>query len=247
MTMKELVNPKENMYFGLAVFFSVLIYLALIISMVGIVYILLGVLVAWLAQGLLTAEIKAHAIRIGDRQFPEVYATVKKLSAQLEMKEVPDVYVMQAGGALNAFATRFLSRDFVLIYADIFELAYDKGEEALNFILCHELAHIKRKHIQNRWLIYPSMFMPFLGTAYMRACEYTCDTFGANFVPKGCVDGLMLLGVGTKLYKDADLASVAEQTREGGFFLWLFEAVSTHPNLTKRIKAVAARTGKISL
>ena len=244
--MEKLVNPKESLYFGIAVFFSVLIYLLLIVSMVGIVYILLGVFVAWLIQGLFAAEIKAQAIKIGDRQFPEVYASVKKLAAQMEMKEVPDVYIMQAGGMLNAFATRFMSRDFVIIYSDVFELAYEKGEAALNFIICHELGHVKRKHINNRWLVYPSLFLPFIGTAYMRACEYTCDAFGANFVPDGCVDGLMMLGVGKKLYKDADLASVAAQTAEGGFFLWLFEVFSTHPNLTKRIKAVAARTGKIT-
>jgi Zn-dependent protease with chaperone function len=239
--MKELINPKENIYFVISAFISILFYLVLVVSIVGIVYILILVLITWLAQGFLTAQIKANAVKISSKQFPDVYLAATKLAEKMEMKEMPDIYVMQAGGLLNAFATRFLSRDFVLIYSDVFELAYNAGGNALDFIICHELAHIGRRHIQNRWIVYPAFFIPFLGTAYSRACEYTCDNFGAHFVPKGCVEGLMMLSVGTKLYKDADVEEVVKQSMEGGMFLWLYEITSTHPILTKRIRAVKER------
>ena len=109
----------------------------------------------------------------------------------MELNPVPAIYVLQAGGLLNAFATRFLGRSFVVIYSDVLELAYMKGEAELAFVICHELAHIKRKHLAWRWFLYPSMLIPFLGAAYSRACEYTCDRFGAHYRPDGALGGFL--------------------------------------------------------
>ena len=121
-------------------------------------------------------------------------------NAGIQENSVALQVMIQAGGLLNAFATRFFGRDFVVIYSDVLELAYSEGDAELAFVICHELAHIKRKHLTRRLLLYPSMLIPFLGAAYSRACEYTCDRFGAHYQPDGALGGLLVLAAGKMLY-----------------------------------------------
>ncbi|MEW9123955.1 MAG: M48 family metallopeptidase, partial [Thermotaleaceae bacterium] len=115
-------------------------------------------------------------------------------------------------------------------------------EDAVAFVICHELAHIKRKHLSYRWLIFPSTIVPFLGAAYSRACEYTCDRIGAYYVPQGAIQGLLVLATGKKLYRNVNIYAIEQQVEEeGGFWVWLYELMSTHPNLLKRIKVLKDR------
>jgi len=49
--------------------------------------------------------------------------------------ELPDIYIVQSGGLLNAFATRFFGRHFVVLYSDIVEMIEDNQEKDLSFII----------------------------------------------------------------------------------------------------------------
>lgn len=76
----------------------------------------------------------------------------------------------------------------------------------------------------------------FAGSAYSRACEYTCDRVGNALEPDGSIDGLLVLAAGRDLYNQVDAAEYANQrSTERGFFVRFAEIVSTHPNLTKRV------------
>jgi Zn-dependent protease with chaperone function len=142
---------------------------------------------------------------------------------------------------LNAFATRFLGRNFVILYSDILALATEKGEKAVSFVVGHELGHVRRKHMTRRALLYPAMAFPFLGSAYSRACEYTCDRFGNALEPAGGVDGLLVLAAGRDLYTKVNSAVFSGQCEtETGFFVRFSEILSTHPNLPKRVAALEA-------
>jgi len=82
------------------------------------------------------------------------------------------MYVLQGDGVLNAFATRFARKNFVVIYSDIFEMAYQEEKDAVSFIIGHELGHLKRRHVSN-WRLFltlPARFIPLLYKAYSRAC-----------------------------------------------------------------------------
>jgi Zn-dependent protease with chaperone function len=93
-----------------------------------------------------------------------------------------------------------------------------------------------------RALLYPAMIVPFLGSAYSRACEYTCDRIGNALEPEGSVDGLLVLAAGRDLYNQVDAAEYAKQRiTESGFFVRFAEIMSTHPNLTKRVAVLGAR------
>ena len=160
-------------------------------------------------------------------------------SRRLGMDETPAIFVLQSGGVLNAFATRFLGRNFVILYSDVLALATQKGEKAVSFVVGHELGHVQRKHMTRRALLYPAMMFPFLGGAYSRACEYTCDRFGNALEPEGGVDGLLVLAAGRDLYTQVNSTEYARQREtESGFFVRFAEILSTHPNLTKRVAAL---------
>ncbi len=237
--MEKLVHRKERFYFLLCLGFSALAYALLVWTIVGIPYLVLAALVATLAHGLAIGTLQGNAVRVSERQFPEVQRLIERLSLQLGLPRPPAAYVLQAGGLLNAFATRFLGRNFVVISTDVLELAAANGEPALGFVVAHELAHVKRGHAALRPLIFPAMLLPFLGTAYARACEYTCDAFAASCRPDGAADGLRVLVAGKRLYPAVDVSELILQAdRNTGFWPWLAEMLSSHPFLPKRVAAL---------
>jgi Zn-dependent protease with chaperone function len=241
--MRDLVHPKESVYFAIAAVVSVLIYLGLIISGIGLIYIIVGALGGLMVHGLFTGTFRGNAVRVSERQFADIHGLVQRLSREMALGQSPDVYILQSGGVLNAFATRFLGRNFVVLFSDVVELARKQGEGALAFVIAHELAHHRRGHTGwKRLLVLPAMWIPFLGSAYSRACEYTCDAHGARLCPEGAVDGLLVLAAGKQLYRSVDAAAFARQAEmERGFWLWLAEALASHPNLPKRVAAVRQR------
>jgi len=68
---------------------------------------------------------------------------------QFGLKTVPELYIQNGNGTLNAFATCMPGyRAFGVIYADILERALANDDrDALLFILGHELGHIRLKHV----------------------------------------------------------------------------------------------------
>jgi Zn-dependent protease with chaperone function len=240
----SLIHPKEKIYFALCVVVSVIIYFVLIrvilsgAEAAGVVvfYLIAGIVGFFIFHGLILGQIRGNGIRVSDRQFPELMAMANQHSRRLGLDTTPDIYVLQAGGILNAFATRFLGRNFVVLFSDVLALATQKGEKAVSFVVGHELGHVRRKHMTRRTLVYPAMMVPFLGGAYSRACEYTCDRIGNALEPEGGVDGLLVLAAGRELYTQVNSQEYSNQREtETGFFVRFAEILSTHPNLTKRV------------
>jgi Zn-dependent protease with chaperone function len=243
----RLVHPKEKIYFAICVVVSVAIYYVLgrvVLTEAEargpiLFYAVAFILGYFVFHGLMLGHIRGNGIRVSERQFPELMAMADEHARRLGMDETPDVFVLQSGGILNAFATRFLGRNFVVLYSDVLALATQKGEKAVSFVLGHEMGHVRRKHMTRRALLYPAMMFPFLGGAYSRACEYTCDQVGNALEPEGGVDGLLVLAAGRDLYTQVDSAEYSNQREtETGFFVHLSEILSTHPNLPKRVTAL---------
>lgn len=235
---ETLRHPKEASYFIACAVLSGLIYAALIFSLFGIIYIVLGLFVAFLIEGSLLGALKGNAVKVGPKQLPTLYQLVQELSVEMEISP-PDVYVQQNGGVLNAFASRFLMRNFVVFYSDVVDLAYAQGEAALAFIVAHELGHLKMRHLNKMPWIYPAMLMPFLGSAYSRACEYSADRCAHRYAGQGSPEGLLVLAGGKRLFREMDTAEFIVQAEQAkGFFVWITEKLATHPNLNKRVQAL---------
>jgi Zn-dependent protease with chaperone function len=244
---RQLVSPRERILYGLVLAFSLAIYGGL--AFVGLqnaraaasilAYGLLFAFVGLLAHGLGLGRIRGNAVRVSERQFPLLQRLAVAHSRKLGLKKVPAIYVMQSGGLLNAFATRFLGRDFVVIYSDVLELALTRGEAAVGFIVAHELGHIWRGHLSYHWLTAPGRLLPYLGAAYSRACEYTCDRLGAFCQPDGAITGLLALAAGKRLHPLVDVREYAAQAvSDHGFWVRRAELVSSHPLLPKRVAAL---------
>ncbi len=186
-------------------------------------------------------QIRTNAVKLSPAQFPTIYNKVEELCQKMELKKVPDVYVMQSGGVLNAFATRFFGKNMVVVYSEIFDLIEEGCEEELHFILAHELAHIKRNHLGKMVFILPSMWIPGVAEMYLRACEYTCDRYAAYYSGNlgASKNSLMMMAIGKKVFFRVNQAEYMNQiNQEKGFFVWLSEILSTHPPLPKRIHAI---------
>ncbi len=202
-------------------------------------YVGVFLLVYLIAHGHMVGHLRGNGVRVTAQQFPLINRLVEQHATTLGLNPPPPVYVLQAGGVLNAFATRFFSREFVVLYSDVVALAHDRGEDALGFVVGHELAHIRRGHLKHRWLKLPGHLVPYLGKAYSRACEYTCDRFSAECAPEGAISGLLVLAAGKSLYRDVDARKFAEQANtESGFWVRRAEIASTHPRLPKRVAAL---------
>lgn len=242
----SLIHKKENRYFVLALIFSVFIYLCLFISIIFIFILPILILLPLFAQAIMMASIRTNGVRITPRQFPEVFAIAQAQCERMGFTVVPDLYVMESSGILNAFASRFFGRNMVVLYSDLFEMIQAGGEKELTFVISHELAHIKRNHLSKQLLILPALWLPFLGEAYSRACEYTCDRMAAYYTndAEAAMNGLTILAIGKTLYKRVDREEyLLQSSYEKGLFVWLAEKLSTHPSLPKRIYAIQQYAG----
>ena len=243
----KLVNPRERFLYALMVLVSLGVYGGLILAAVAnpevgasiVAYGLMFSLIGLFAHGLALGRVRGNAVRVSERQFPQLHRLVAAHSRRLGLKQPPSMYVMESGGLLNAFATRFLGRDFVVIHSDVLELALAQGESAVGFIVGHELAHVWRGHLKHRWLTTPGRLLPYLGAAYSRACEYTCDRIGAFCQPDGAITGLLALAAGKQLHAHVDVKEYAGQAEsDNGFWIRRAELMSSHPLLPKRVAAL---------
>ncbi|WP_075618678.1 M48 family metallopeptidase [Paenisporosarcina indica] len=241
MRTSNVTSDRETIYFVISILFSIFIYIIAAISIIGI-GIALGLLAIMLyANLIMLGSIRGNGIRINQNQFSDVYERVETLSNAMGLKRVPEVFIVQSEGALNAFATRFFGRDMVVIYSEVFELARQGGATELDFILAHELSHIKRRHVWKNILLVPAMFIPFLSQAYSRSCEYTCDREAAYYTQNGIAAkrALTVLGAGKDLYLEVNETAYLEQIKsESNVAVWLSEVLSGHPRLPKRIQAI---------
>jgi Zn-dependent protease with chaperone function len=243
----HLINTRERFLYAVMVVVSLVVYGALVLVGLAkpeaaasiVMYALIFSLVGMFAHGLALGRVRGNAVRVSEKQFPQLHKLAATHARRLGLKQVPAVYVLQSGGLLNAFATRFLGRDFVIVYSDILELALAQGEAAVGFIMGHELGHVWRGHLKHRWLTLPGRLMPYLGVAYSRACEYTCDRIGAYCQPEGAISGLLALAAGKQLHTHVDVREYAAQAvNDTGFWIRRAEIMSSHPLLPKRIAAL---------
>lgn len=248
--MKIKVHPKENSYLMFMTLVSFLIYglfflkaEALFQANSVIFFMIILLLIAnFIGSLLFVGNLKGNSIKINNNQFPEIFAILESHSKKLELEKIPDMYVLQGNGILNAFALRFVQRDYIVVYSDVLDIAYQEGMEAVSFIIGHELGHIKRGHtsFSKSVFLLPAKLIPFLGNAYSRACEYTCDNIGYNLSSEGALHGVLVLAAGKKLYKKINIKELILVSQfDPEFDVSFAEIFSTHPFLIKRIAALS--------
>jgi len=240
----ELVYKNEKTLFPVMLALSALVWLLLLVGTLGtvLVYAVAFFLFYCFAQSALISHLKGNGVRITEEQFPELKRQISQCCQKLGMEREPDAYLLQMDGMLNAFATRFLGRDFIVLLSDVVDNLAD-NPDALNFYIGHEIGHIKRKHLQWGTVLMPASVLPLIGAAYARAKEYTCDRHGlaACADPVSAEYGLAMLAAGGKQWRKMNKRAFVNQSEETeGFWMSFHELTGSYPWLVKRMGAIRA-------
>jgi Zn-dependent protease with chaperone function/type II secretory pathway pseudopilin PulG len=244
-SIEDLVYPNERSLFAIGLAISAVFWLVLLVGTFGIAlfYALAGFVFYLFAQSGLIAYIRGNAVRITPQQYPDLYEKLTACCMRLGIAEVPETYLLHANGVFNAFATRFLGRNFLVLFSDVVD-ALEGRPGALSFYLGHELGHVHRGHLAWRPALLPASFLPLIGSGYHRACETTCDNYGAaccGDVEDG-VRALSALAAGGRRWQDLNLPEYLEQAQDtAGFWMSFHELISDYPWLVKRVARVAAQ------
>lgn len=200
----------------------------------------------YLGRGLNYATQRVNAVRMSPTQFPEGYRMVVEAAQRFGMATVPDAYVITGNGQINAFASGHGFRRYVVVYSDLFEVGGQaRDPDALAFIIGHEVGHIAAGHVsywrQLGMFLVP--FLPILGNSLIRSQEYTADNHGYCNRHVGAPGAMRTLAAGKWLNPLVGFDEMADRAgQEKGFFVWVANAMSSHPVLTWRMWALRDRS-----
>ncbi len=240
MKAEELRTPSEKTLYVLCALISVVVWIVVVVTIVGLLYGLLIGFFLFVAHALFISHIKGNGVKLSETQLPAIYRKVVEASQKLGLYKVPDAYVIQAGGALNAFATKFVGRNFMVIYSDLLEACDEETREA-DMIIGHEIGHLALGHLKLIWFLLPAHLVPWLWPAYSRQREYSCDRCGYEVAADfgSAARGLAILAAGGKYGKQVNLDAFTKQMEDTtGFWTSVYELNASHPFLPKRIAAL---------
>lgn len=240
--MKELVYPRERMLGTITLMLGLLVWLGLIVGTFGVALIVLalGFVLYLFAQSALIAHIKGNGVELSEAQFPDLHSQYTACCDRLQMKTRPQAYILNGNGGLNAFATKFLGTQYVVLMSDVVD-AMKKHADGVRFYIGHELGHLRMKHLSKHLLRWPVLWLPLLGAAYSRAKESTCDRHGlaCSSSPEGAARALAALSAGAERWEHLDVAAYLRQTiHASGFWMSFHELTAGYPWLTKRAARV---------
>jgi Zn-dependent protease with chaperone function len=186
------------------------------------------------------AGIRGAAVKLSQRQFPDIYSVKEDFARRLDLRKDPEIYLMSGNGTLNAFAASTFGYDFVVIHSELFSNTYQKNKEALAFIIGHELGHLRLGHTR-LWYQLSTAYVdrvPLLGKFLSRAREFSCDRHGAYLAPRG-QEGLVLLAAGRYVYKEVDVDELLEQAKVfRGFWPAVAQLPQSHPFTVRRLRTL---------
>jgi len=236
------IYKNEKSLYGIALVFSLLVWAAVLwftkgLILIYVLFVLLGYL---FAQSAFISHLRGNAVLLSETQFPDLHAQFVDCCRKLEM-DPPEAYVMMSDGVLNALATKFLRRKYVVLFSSVLD-ALKSRPESVRFYFGHELAHIKRGHLDFHWVLLPALILPLLGAGYRRAQEYTCDLHGlaVSHSKDDALAALGVLGSGAEKLSTLNFQEFMEQRKiTGGFWMSFHELTGDYPWLCKRLHNVA--------
>jgi Zn-dependent protease with chaperone function len=251
----SLRHPKEEGYnivmliFG--IMYWVLIILIVVVALIakpatGAVYLAYAIgfaLFVFISAALFRAKIYGNYVLIGPTQFPHLHEMVLQGAANIGINPAPTAFIYNSNGIMNAFARRLFGGRFIFLTSAIVEAETD---EQIKFVIGHELGHHAAGHLNlaKNILKGPAHFIPFLGPAYSRSRELTCDRVGAYLSNdlQASRSALQMLACGcrrlnTSLNCDA---FEAQEKLVPPFWGWVSLIVSRYPRITQRVIAVSA-------
>ena len=194
----------------------------------------------------------AYSIRVSEKNFPEIYHKAQEYTRLLGLKKMPEIYVRQMNGQVNAYTSWVPGKTFIQLNAEIVDLAYmeNKDFDTVFFVMAHEFGHVHLHHVQLAYTLWPmlAMFFPAVGQLFylglQRAREYSADRVAqALTAGKAELETMMMLSAGRHAYKYVDAEDYVERINENNralerFARWCINFGSTHPIHPYRVRAI---------
>lgn len=236
----------ETPLFWIIAYCAVSLWIVFFIFTLGLIipFLIIFAVLAIFTHSLLITWIKGNSVKVSPEQFPDLWQHYEYCCARLGITKKPEFYIAQADGMLNALATRFLRRDYVVLLSDVVD-ALEEKPEAIKFYMGHELGHIQQRHLTRHWWLWPGLIYPLIGPAYSRACEYTCDRYGYACCNNldDAKRALAVLVAGSSRWKTLNINAFEQQAQEsGGFWMSVNEFTSDYPWLCKRMAVLEDRS-----
>ena len=236
--MGELVYPHERTLSAVTLVLGLLAWFVLILGTVGmaLIFLLFGFVVYLFAHSALIAHLKGNGVEVSPTQFPDLYGDLMACCERLQMTKRPKAFVLNGNGGLNAFATKFLRTQYVVLLSDVVD-AMAQHPGGVRFYLGHELGHLRMKHLSGALFRWPVLWLPLLGAAYSRARESTCDRHGLACAgsAENAARALAALSAGPQRWRNLDVGAYREQVAQtSGFWMSFHELIAGYPWLTKR-------------
>lgn len=238
----RLVHPRERLLARITLVLGLLAWLVLVVGTFGgaLIGLAIGFLLYLFAQSALIAHLKGNGVELSATQFPDLHAQFVDCCDRLQMAQRPQAFILNGNGGLNAFATKFLGTQYVVLMSDVVD-AMAAHPDGVRFYIGHELGHLRMKHLSGHLLRWPVLWLPLLGAAYARARESTCDRHGlaCSDSPDGAVRALAALSAGAERWQQLDVQAYAAQAGQAsGFWMSFHELLAGYPWLTKRAARV---------
>lgn len=198
-------------------------------------------IIIFLSRFYMIARDKANAIRVGPRQFPEIWALYQDVAGRLGFETPPRLYVKNGNGVVNAYALSCNRRaKYVVLHAEI-ALLMERSPETVEFVLAHELSHHRLEHVSlwRQVITFVPNLIPVFGVSTTRAQEYSADRL-AHSVCAHHQETISLLMVGPWLNHEVNHNELKRQSLDerGEWFIRAANIMSNHAVGVKRYDAL---------
>lgn len=233
------VNPSHHVVRGFAATFYAIVGWVMVIATFPMWA--FPAIVGFFVSRRVRAYIRGSSVQITPDQLPEAYEVAENCAKRLGLKEVPEIYVADAGVA-NALAVKLAKKHIVILTDESMWGSYSSpNPRALAWIIGHELGHIALGHTGILRNIMGNMVRP-LG----RFHEMSADNVALALVgdKDAAVQALAMLSVGPQLTKHLNVAALARQAQEVAKWKLAKKAEKnlSHPLLMRRIHNMLTST-----
>lgn len=184
-------------------------------------------------------------VRVGPRQFPELYELAAKVAERLSHPQVP-VYVKRQS-EMNIYTIGLWQQPIIVLTSSLVD---QMEPDNLQFFIGREIGHIAAGHIWLRTLLKPlgadvPVFGKLLNSVvfgdWINRTEFTADR--AGFIAcrslTTAVSTMLKFGVGVRLFEKLDIKEFLDQINEvRNVRGHLTEIVAEQPYLTQRVRSL---------
>jgi Zn-dependent protease with chaperone function len=211
---------------------------ALLITLAGLAVYIIGV-------KLQQRAVIGTMVRVGPRQFPELYGLAAKAAERLSHPQAP-VYVKRQS-EMNIYTIGLWQQPIVVVTSSLVD---QMEPDNLQFFIGREIGHIAAGHIWLRTLLRPlgadvPVFGKLLNSVvfgdWINRTEFTADR--AGFIAcrslTTAVSTMLKFGVGVRLFEKLDIKEFLDQVNDVSDVRGhLTEILAEQPYLTQRIRSL---------